>query len=89
MGKKTNRHDVSFHHKISSAQTAGETSRESRLAHRQGLTVALEYPSQGHPEGGRNEAQLEGGNSRSYSEYARPRQVGREESPLREAVGYS
>jgi len=38
--------------------TAG-TSREHRLAHRLGSTVALEYPSQGHLVGGRNEAWLE------------------------------
>jgi len=33
MGKKTNRHNISFHHKASLARATGETSRERRLAH--------------------------------------------------------
>ena len=59
MGRKTNRRGPSFCRKVSLAPTATGTSRERRLARRPGLTVALEYSSQGYPVGGRNEACLD------------------------------
>jgi len=58
-GRKTNRCGPSFCRKVSSARAAARTSRERRLAHRPGSIVTLEYPSQGRPVRGRNEACLE------------------------------
>jgi hypothetical protein len=65
-GKKTNRHGDSFRHKVSPAQANDKTSREHRLTHLLGSTVALEYPSQGCLEGSRSEVWLESQTSRSY-----------------------
>ena len=58
-GEKMNRHSTSFHRKVRLANAAVGTSRERRLTHRPGSTVALEYPSQGQPVRGQNEAYLE------------------------------
>ena len=59
IGKEMTHHGPSFRCKMSSAHVAAGTSREHRLAHRPGSTVALEYLSQGHPVRGRNEACLQ------------------------------
>ena len=81
-GKKVNCHDDSFHYKVSQAPVVVTTSRERRLAISQGSTVALEYPSQGYPEGGQHEARLEIRSSRLHWEYLRLRLVGRQGIPI-------
>ena len=73
---------ASFREKTDQAPAYSRTSREHGLAPSHGSTVALEYPSQGHSEGGQHEAWLEIESSRPRWEYPKQRQAGGQGIPM-------
>jgi hypothetical protein len=72
-GRKTDCHDTSFHEKTGRAPTSSKISREWGLTLSQGSIVTIEYPRQGHPEGGQHEAWIEIESLRPQWEYPRLR----------------